>query len=219
MDEEKIFFFSKGGLDKHWIYGNKLNYNLSCDFIQKLNYDYEDYIEYTNPRNIKGRKDVYYMVQVAVWIMDTCVAFEKLIDPQLLANFVFSETDKMMSIQKYLKAIRSALVAHPLSTNRHPNYGFNGDFISIDIGYPKKQIFFEAFKNKFSVITLAGIVPAKSFRDCDFCITGYRKDKGAEFYEHIGFNKSDIDTCVKLYKQKMYELDVYMKKMKRKDWW
>lgn len=219
MEIEKLFFYSKGGLDKHWIYGSKLNYNLSCDFIQKLNYDYEDYSEYNNPENIKSRKDVYYIVQLAVWIMDTYELFEKLIVPRLLINFVFSEESKNEFIKKYLKAIRSAIVAHPLSTNRHPDYGFNGDFISIDIGFPRQQVFWNAFKYRTTIINLQGVVEEVDAEDCDFCITGYRKNKGAEFYEHVGFNKADIDGCVEFYKKKMNELDVYMKKLKKSNFY
>lgn len=219
MKYDTMFFIGGKGIYKQWIYGGKTNYNLSCDYIQKLNYDYEDYVIFNNPENIKGRKDVYYLVLLAVWIKDTCESLEKIIRSELLDDFHFLREEELLRAKKYIEAIRSALLAHPLNTDRHKSFGFDGDFISIDIGYPRVQLIFKILNNRrCSAIYLDGVHDDADITDCDYCIVGYRKQKGAEFYEHIGFNKRDIDFCVELYREKIQKLDMHLCKKKKRNY-
>ncbi len=218
MNVDKMFIYNANGLDKKWIYKAQMQLNLSYDYIQKLNYDYEDYYEYKDIRNIKGRKDVFYLVLLATWIIDTCDLYGNLIHDCLMEGFVFSRTEELKKAKNYLKALRAICVAHQLQTNKHATYGFDGDFVCVDIGYPKKEMIFKAFNyQRVSKISLEGSVSTDSIDDCDFCLTGYSKKDGAEFYKFIGFNKKDIDECVHLCKAKMQELDKYLRKKKKKD--
>ncbi|MBR5953102.1 MAG: hypothetical protein IKZ85_07495 [Pseudobutyrivibrio sp.] len=79
----------------------------------------------------------------------------------MLDEFKFSKANLLGQAVKYLQALRSILLAHPLETDRHPKYGFDGDFISVDMGFPKSPLFMIAAENflrpKCSKLSLDGM--------------------------------------------------------------
>lgn len=218
MDKDIYFIGDGRGVDKIWVYNSKTEYELSNDYIQKLNYNLKDFYDLKDNHN--GRKDIYYLVQLTQWIIEIPHAYISLLRPELLEEFKFSKVDLLGQAVKYMQALRSILLAHPLETDRHPKYGFDGDFISVDMGFPKSSLFMIAAENflrpKCSKLSLDGMQRNEMIDDCDYSIVGYRKSEGARFYQYIGCNISDLVVVVDLVKDYMNELDVYLSKQKKR---
>ncbi|MBP5596119.1 MAG: hypothetical protein J6Y02_12105 [Pseudobutyrivibrio sp.] len=219
--ERDMYFTGNGrGVDKRWIYKSKLEYELSNDYIQKLNYNLQDFFELKN--NYHGRKDVYYLVQLTQWIIEIPEAYMSLLRTELVDKFHFSRVDQWEKATAYMQALRAILLAHPLKTDRHGDYGFDGDFISVDIGFPKSTLFMMAGENymlqKSSKLSMDGMDRRTMIDDCEYCIVGYRKSEGARFYQYVGCNISDLVTVVDLVRNYIREFDLFLSKQKKKDY-
>ena len=63
------------------------------------------------------------------WITDSVYQYKNCLLEELVSSFVYSRQDELKELRKYLKAVRSLVVAHPLSTSRYKDLGLDGNTI------------------------------------------------------------------------------------------
>ena len=119
---------------------------------------------------------------------------------------------------KFFKAIRSAVVAHPVGSSQHRDYGFDGSRICIDI---RSRSFLDASPMaKLSRLRIDGIEDAEYVRDEDVVLATYSTDsveKGKLHFQRVFLDMADVRDVAELYVDALYELDQYVAGLKMRD--
>ena len=138
----------------------------------------------------------------------------------MVDNFVFKNEDSILKSRRFFKALRSFAVAHPLSTNRHEKYGFDGDLICVDIrDRTSKLVEMFTHSNDWFHLDFNGLKVNTKNQSADFVLYVYsHKADGMKFFKYIGVDFKDLYCVAELQIEKIYELDKYLKKIKKKDW-
>ena len=204
------------GIYKQWIWGSKDNYYRSCNFLQKINYCIQDLnIEIENLSK-PTMKEVVFVIALVDWIYEAVNSIPKILKPNIAA-FVSYETEDIIKSEKYLRAIRSFVVAHPLTTNRHKDYGFDGDMICIDVRKKTSDLAMHSRSDWF-YLDFDGLKQLIDDKPSDFVLYVYsQKADGMRFFKFIRANFSDLYTVARLQIEKLYMFDKQLKKLKRRD--
>jgi len=121
------------GLQKQWIWGNNDNFNRSCDYLQKINYSIQDLNAEIKNLSNPTMKEVVFIIVLIDWIYEAVNSLQKILLSDIRDCFTYINDKEVKKAEKYLKAMRSFVVAHPLNTTRHKDYGLDGDMICVDI--------------------------------------------------------------------------------------
>lgn len=205
------------GIYKQWIYKNN-DYHKVCDFMQKISFCVQDLNNELKIVDKLESKDVVYIISLVDWLKGAYELIEKSIRENILGNFRFKKEEELKQVKDFFTAIRSFVVAHPSSTNRHGKFGLDGDFVCTDIDIKIKP-FLELLPEKtYYTLSINGIENKKT--KCDFYLHSYsEKADKMRFMKFIGCNLNDIYLVARLYIEKLYELDKYLvKNIKRKDY-
>ncbi|WP_044974120.1 hypothetical protein [Ruminococcus sp. HUN007] len=214
-----ICFNSRKGLYKHWILSNKSDYSKMCDFMQKINFSIQDLNSEIPQLDKPTMKSIIYVIILVVWIQEAFEKIEKLYRQDVMSYFVYSKDSELSNGKKYINAIRSFAVAHPLSTSRHPQFGFDGNYICVDIRDFKRDITSPFSKSDTIYELNFNGLYANGNRKCDFYFYVYSdKDDGMKFFRYIGCNFDDIYRVARLYIDKLYALDKHLRKSKKNDY-
>lgn len=197
---------------KKWIYNNDINRENCGNYLQKINYSITDYNKELKIIK-KEPKDIVYMIMLANWITETVDEYIKLVRADILQNFQYEE---LKDEKKYLKAIRSFVVAHPLSTTRHEKYKLDGGFICSDIVINDNCLFSLLHEKDVYTINTFGLQSGKS--KYDYLLKVYFKDDNMKFFKYICCSIEDITVCVSKYIEKLYSFVAYLVKLKKKDY-
>ena len=200
----------KKGLYKQWFY-DKQDYIKVCDYMQKINFAIQDLNDLSKELNSFHMKNIIYFIVLVDWIKEAYEKIYDLINKDVTDKFVFVNEEIFIRAKQFFIAIRSFVVAHPLSTNRHKDYGFDGNYICVDI---RNVVYQNRF---FHYLDFDGLHNNdKSACDCYlYCYSD--KDDNMKFFRIIGFNYYDIYKVVEIYIEKIYALDKFLIKQKRKD--
>lgn len=68
-------------------------------------------------------KEIVYMIALIDWICEAVGAIFKILKLGVINNYAYEKEDSVLRSIQFFKAIRSFVVAHPLSTDRHKKYG------------------------------------------------------------------------------------------------
>ena len=203
------------GLYKRWILNSKTDYHKLCDYMQKINFSIQDLnseIEYLQEPRMKN---IIYVIILVVWIKEASEKFFKLYKKEVINNFFYASDSKMEKVKRFIDALRSFVVAHPLSTSRHKDFGFDGSFICVDIRTSKKDITF-AFVKDDEIYHLDYDGLHRKKQPSDFYLYVYSdKDDGMKYFRYIGCKISDIYRVADLYIDKLYALDTFLSKQKQ----
>ena len=209
----------RGGIKKQWIWQHRENYYKSNDYLQKINYCIQDLnheIMYlANP----SMKEAIYTIVLVDWIREAVDALPALLSSGALDRFVFPKQAEAALAKQYLAAIRSFAVAHPLSTNRHYKFGFDGDKICVDIR-SKGNIITQPFTKEedWYHLDFGGLVSNAKDKSADFVLLIYSKETdNMRFFKYIGADFSDIYHVAAVYIEKLYAMDRYLGKLRKKD--
>lgn len=113
------------GLHKKWIFSSRLEYDLCCDYLQKLNYSIQDFNIEINSKDKLSVKTIMYLILLTTWIMESCDQIQKIIKPSVKRGY--KSEDELENAKAYMRAIRSFVVAHPLTTDRHSKFWLDGN--------------------------------------------------------------------------------------------
>lgn len=208
----------KLGIFKRWIYKIPLDYHKVCDYLQKIHYSIQDLNSEIECLNNITAKEIIYIISLVDWVIESYNATIKAIKKEVIKGFTYSKQNELEKAEAYLKALRSFVVAHPLSTDRHKKFGFDGNFICIDICSSVGPLF--ALLNNhmeyFYHLDYDGL-KEKTFDETDnIYLRSYsEKDDGMKFSRDIGSKVELIYKVAELYIDALYELDKYLAKQKK----
>ncbi|MBR2403395.1 MAG: hypothetical protein IKB01_11645 [Lachnospiraceae bacterium] len=207
------------GVHKKWIYPNKDYYELGCDYLQKINFCIQDFNTEFNKTNEINIKSVTYLILLVTWIQEAYEQFERIFDDSIKSGFVYCKESRLSECKKYLRALRSFVVAHPLSTNQHKKYLLEGNYICVDISVRLSAVQ-KLQQRPFYVFNIEGVeqvADEKIGRECDYYLLVYSKKDGARFFQYFGCRFADLVEIASLYIDKLYALDKHLSKLKRTD--
>ena len=203
----------KRGIYKISLYKSNIHYFRASDYMQKINYCIQDLNIELEQLSDLSNKSIVYIITLVTWIREAVKELSNLYKENVCTKFNYSQEEELKKAEKFLSALRSFVVAHPLTTNRHMSYGMNGNLTCIDIKLPCEYL---------------GIVPQKDIAHLDYEGLHESTGKNADFYLyafstqiekkdisiHIGCCMRDIYHIAELYIEKIYELDKHLQKEK-----
>ena len=200
---------TKRGIYKIRLARSTAEYLQICDYMQKINYCIQDLNRERENLQTPTIKTVVYVAVLTDWIHEAGEKIETMYHDGLLDGFIYEKEGELRTAKKYLLAIRSFMVAHPLSTNRHPNYGFDGNLICVDIRMPDRALSLVP-EDSFFLLDHSGQVAGKS-DTTDFYLYAYsRKVAHKVSSVYIGCSLADLYHVAELYIDKLYALDRYL---------
>lgn len=115
----------KGGIWKKWPWKDLDHHELMSDLILKANYSIQDFNAAIKDGFSLNIKDTVFLVALATWIKDAywqinCTCLKE----EIRTKFEFSRQNELTEARNYLEAVRSIVIAHPLNSTRHEEYGF-----------------------------------------------------------------------------------------------
>lgn len=205
------------GLRKRWLYSSSSSFHIMCDYLQKIGYSIQDLNNEIECLNEPEMKDLIYIISLCCWINDSVKFIKNGINSKVLKGFCFSRFDELQKVKQFLSSIRSFVVAHPLETNQHSNYGFDGNYICVDIRHDcPLSMNFEKFDKDYYKLDLDGLHHSKVM--CDGYLYCYSKKEGNKYFVYIGFNYSDLYHIAEVLVEELYELDYFLSKKKKKEY-
>ena len=121
---------------------------------------------------------------------------------ELRKDFVYSNKKELEESNRRFKAIRSFVVAHPLNTDRHSEFGYDGKKKCIDI-----MLGLSGFHKAFSNYDRP---------DADFYLSYYGDDTKYT-YKNEGHDYSEIYFTVYNNVERMLEFEKHLSKIRKKD--
>lgn len=206
------------GVHKQWIWGSKDNFYRSCDYLQKINYSIQDLNTEIKNLTEPTMKEVIFIIVLIDWICEAVNSIQELLRQDIYTGFIYKDDETVKKAKKYFKAIRSFVVAHPLNTTRHKDYGLNGDLICVDIRR-KTPAITSAFScdSDWFHLGFGGMEEYTKDKPSDFVLYVYSQEKDRmQFFKYVGANFSDLYCVAKLQIDKLYALDKYLGKLSRK---
>ena len=206
------------GVYKRWIYQSSLDYNRVCDYLQKINYSIQDLNKEIGCLNAITAKEIIYTISLVDWIIEAYDEIKKRIKAEPIKDFIFSKQKEFEQATEYLKALRSYIVAHPLTTNRHKKFGLDGNFICIDISsnLGLLAMLLDNHREYFYHLDYEGIHEKTYDKSDNFYMRSYsKKDDEMQFSRNIGSKVELIYRVAELYIEALYELDKYLSKQKK----
>lgn len=210
----------RNGLYKRWIWRDMESYWRGMDCLQKINYSIQDLNHELDSLSDRPMKEVVFVISLVDWIRDAYNSICNLLRPDVLTSFRYQNEAYAKKTKVYLTAIRSFVVAHPLSTNRHEEYGFDGDMICVDIKSQTDRLALTLSNtDQWLYIGIEGIQEYSKDIPHDFLLMFYSKkmDK-MRFFKYMGASYSDLYEVARVYIDKLYTLDKYLAKKKRADY-
>ena len=206
------------GLYKRWIYKTPNTYHKVCDYLQKINYSIQDLNGEIECLSKISAKEIIYIISLVDWIIESFNAIKRGLKEVIVKDFVYLKSAEMDNATAYLKALRSFVVAHPLSTNRHKEFGFDGNFICIDItsSIGPLYVLLNNHLEYFYHLDYEGLKEKTFDETDDFYLRSYsEKDDGMRFSREIGSKIGYVYRVAELYVDAIYELDKYLAKQKK----
>jgi hypothetical protein len=163
-------------------------------------------------------KEIVFVIVLIDWICEAVESLQKILLKDIFSGFTCKNEEDIEKSKKYFKAIRSFVVAHPLNTDRHKDYGLDGDFICVDVRMKTSKIVSEAsHSSDWFHLDFNGLQENAKNTPSDFVLYTYsKKMDGMQFFKYIGANFSDLYCVAKLQIEKLYALDKYLASVSRK---
>lgn len=188
-----------------------LKKELVYDLLQKITYSVTDLNNLYSRKNEFKEKDIIYLITLVCWISYPVYKIVSNVDKTLLEEYVFKKDNELNEAYKYLCALRSFAIAHPLNTDRHVDYGFDGSKICVDIRLPEvvKSII-DAEEAK--LLTVSGIEDNKEKRIGDYYLYIYTNEDDYKSGQFIACFIEDLYDVAQLYIDKLCSLETFLYK-------
>ena len=216
-DLYKLHTNSHYGLYKKGHAISTLDYNLACDYLQKINYTLQDIrSELVKPLN---RSVLICLLTYTTWILEAVDELKKCYKQYVFQSVPFN-MELLETNKKYIRALRSFAIAHPLTTNRHLDYQLDGNLrcIDIQVNSPNnRSMDFSRQEQKF-YLDIDGL-KAYNQQLVHYWLCVYNsKYQENKYFQYIGINIGIICNIVNDYVDYIYMLDKHLSKLKiRKD--
>lgn len=210
----------RNGLYKRWIWRDMESYWRGMDCLQKINYSIQDLNNEVTSLSERPMKEVVFVISLVDWICDAFASILKLLKPDISASFQYKNEESCKKVKGYFKAIRSFVVAHPLNTTRHKEYGLDGDMICIDIR-SKKYTLVSLLPNSMNWFHLGfdGLQQYAKDIPYDFILMFYsQKMDQMKYFKYMSASYSDLYEVARVQIDKLYALDKYLARQKRADY-
>ena len=209
------------GLYKRGLSLSKEKHSLLCDCLEHICYAVKDInalleisqqqiVNCKYPQNVKFICIIVYVswIQENIKIINTCL------EEYATEGFSFD----LKEIKDYMRALRSFTVAHPFSTDRHEEYGFDGTLRCADIRLPNEYYFpILGREDKFFLSKDSKLVPWQN-QKVDYWLFVYNENKYKnKFKQYIGIDIDDIISVANIYIDYIYCLDKHLSKIKVKN--
>lgn len=201
------------GIYKRCLLNSKEDFSKMCDYMQKINYCIQDLnSELPNLAGLSN-KSIVYIITLVTWISEAMYGMRQLYRKDIIKDFSYEKEEELKKGYEYMRALRSFVIAHPLTTKEHSKYGMNGDLICIDIRISADYHSLITDDKFWGHLDYNGY--HKERRKCDFYLYGYSKDvENMKYSIFIGCSVKDIYHVAELYIEKLYALDKYLSKQK-----
>lgn len=205
------------GVHKHWVYKDSDAFHLAHDYLQKINFSIQDINAKSNDLKADN-ESITFIVCCVAWISEACRFFSNSFRKNVISNFKFSNEERLVQANNYFRAVRAFILAHPLGTNQHENFGLNGKYICIDI-VPIDSPAVLLLSNHQECFKSLGYEGMKNgYGNCDFFLQTYSAEfHNSKYSVYIGIHLEDILGYARLCIIKLYELDKYLSKLKKKN--
>lgn len=186
MSLEHIKGFDKigRGVDKHWIYSDLLHQELAHDYLQKISFSVQDINGLLGDSGrIEKRADVISLIVMVDWIADSVWQYKSCLSKGLLDGFRFSCQNNLEKCYAYMKTLRFIIVVHPLNTDQHKDFGFDGDVICIDLRIGQPALF--SCRDSVRRFGVNGIEPYDTVHSDDVFLYVYSKNANARYFKFL----------------------------------
>lgn len=204
------------GLDKQWPAKGKLQFALVQDFLLKINYSIQDFNCLIRGNLFSVPRDIILMVVYVDWISDAVSRIKGCYLENVISSFRYSEQEQLDRVVSYFRAVRAFVVAHPLGTSRHSDFGLDGDLICVDIA--RQSRFLDVLGLPLRRISLkGGLEGVDSVSETDIVLRVYSKRNDALYSEHVCLDPEDIRAVAVIEIDYLFELGRYLNRLKKKD--
>lgn len=210
------------GIYKHWVWGTEEKYRFTCNCLQKISYSIQDLnmeietLEY--PSMKLTMKELIFIIALVDWIKEAVDSLFANLRTEVIKFLNLKSDSEYEKANKYFKAIRSFVLAHPLNTNRHKDIGLDGDLICVDIRRePSIHTMFYQNSLDWFILDMNGLrstTVGEPF-DCILCVYSNRLD-GGRFFKYVKVNFADIYNVAKLNIEQLYLIDSKLKYLTKK---
>ena len=203
------------GIYKHWIWGSKDMFSLSCDYCQKINCSIQDLNSEICNLHTPTTKEIVYIIVLVGWICEAVDMIHKMLRKEVIDHLGNNDDVERKRAEEYFRSIRSFVVAHPLNTNRHKMFGMDGDLICVDLR-SDISIYAKPFVKKEDLLFLDmdGLKEHTKDTSSDFVLHVYSKKRdGARFFKYIGANFFDLYSVARLQIDRLYNLGKKLNKI------
>lgn len=200
------------GLYKQGLAISKEKHHLIYDYLEKINYSIQD-IE--KELNKEPDNSVLICILVYVcWIQESVKELQNSYQEYAIKNFSYDMV-LLKDNENFLNAIRSFVFAHPLTTNRHELFGFDGTLRCADIHLSETSITSWFWKNEDKYfLDKNGLAPYKN-QSVDYWLYIYNDKKyNNQFKQYIGISLKTICDIANDYIDFIYKLDNHLAKIK-----
>lgn len=214
----EIAHYGRVGLLKEWIWQSKSSHNLSCNVMEKMRFSIEDLNKMTKDLTPITMEKLIYCIALVDWLTSGLYLLEQTMYPAILKDFNYKFEDEYNTAIAFFRAIRSFVLAHPLETNRHPNYEFDGKIVCSDFRSPDAPLI-KASPKKAPRFYYLDTTKQREFTDSDnpdFYLLVHRKEAGDYTLRYIGCNLSLIFNVAHITVHRIYALDEFLKTVTQK---
>lgn len=206
------------GVNKRWIYKDDLQRELAHDYLQKINYSVQDINDLLEPSGrLEKRTDIVSLIVMVDWIADSVYQYKKCLLKKVMDSFAYSQQFQVERSYRYLKAIRSFIVAHPLDTSKHETLGLDGNVVCVDLRV-SQPFLFNARESRAQRFGIDGIKVYDRAHTDDIYLYVYSKDSGAQFFDFLIVDLADVLAVACVYIDLLHALDAYLSKLRKKDY-
>lgn len=210
----------KGGIWKKWPWKDPDHYELMSDLILKANYSIQDFNAAIKDGISPNIKDTVFLVALATWIKDAYWQINYTCLKEVIrTKFEFSRQNELTEARNYLEAVRSIVIAHPLNSTRHEEYGFGPEGrICIDV---RRKSFLDSYPGAVIYrITPKGFKETDNVGDNEIALMTCRStqtETGKLHFERCCLDMCDISNSAQIYIDALYELDRYLGRLRKKE--
>lgn len=210
----------KGGIWKKWPWKDPDHYELMSDLILKANYSIQDFNSTIKDGFSPNIKDTVFLVALATWIKDAYWQINYACLKEVIrAKFEFSRQNELTEARNYLEAVRSIVIAHPVNSTRHEEYGFGPEGrICIDV---RRKSLLDSYPGRVIYrITPKGSEETDSVEDNEIALMTCRSTQaeiGKLHFEKCCLDMCDIRNSAQVYIDALYELDRHLGRLRKKD--